>query len=555
MSFISIHTRFLSAIILLLLFACNKLPNNTEQKKYISLTEKKTDEDIKPYIELLLLYKDSSYTYLQTEIKHIYKQHNYKSLWFNHKTTLNESAQRLIDTISQSHYYGLHPDFYPTQIIKKELINLNKLKSKSQILYTKAKIDLMITLSLIEFMSHIRFGMIRSQIIWSEENESYLRNKIMSACYNIIDNKNNGTIINDFQPQSIYYKLLSNALKKIALPDKLPHEDIIYKMDDKTKRDVLIILNLTGFFKGSADADLQSFPYIMRSYQKYYNISDRSILGAETLIHIMNQIINRFKILAVNFERLRQNPPLTKSYFWVNIPSYQLTIFENKKPVSSTKVIVGSPKTPTPILSGALTHIITYPKWNIPPSIVSKEIIPAIKRDSLYLQKKGYYITNWDGDSLDQSTTNLDSYTDSYYPFNIAQNPGSTNALGTIKFMFENNLDIYLHDTNARYLFAKKERALSHGCIRVENPLNLAKYLLTDESLLIMEKQMNQKLTGHILTNKNKSVYIRYITCEADEQGGIYYYKDIYNIDQFDWDNMIKSLFVSSMPIEEMTDF
>jgi murein L,D-transpeptidase YcbB/YkuD len=210
-------------------------------------------------------------------------------------------------------------------------------------------------------------------------------------------------------------------------------------------------------------------------------------------------------------------------------------------------VIVGSPKTPTPILSGLLTHVVTYPKWNIPPSIVTKEIIPAIKRDSMYLKRKGYYLTNWQGEVLDPSKTKIDSYTDTYYPFNIAQGSGSDNALGTLKFLFKNDYDIYLHDTNSRSLFQRKERAMSHGCIRVENPEDLAKYVLSERSLIAMQKQMEKKQTGHLAVEKEIMVYIRYLTCEADKAGNVSYFKDVYQLDQKDWNLMMGSLYSSSL--------
>jgi murein L,D-transpeptidase YcbB/YkuD len=388
---------------------------------------------------------------------------------------------------------------------------------------------------------------VRGKAIWSSESESFLRSKIMTGFHQIADGKPIDLVLSSLQPKSYNYEQLSNALKKFELPEKWPETESIIKINDQTPKMVLTVMQLAGFFKGDVDNYIDQYPLIVKSYQQYYHLPQDELLSTTTNAHLMQQVYHKFMVMAVNIERLRQNPPLSNYYLLVNLPAYQLTIFDNGSPIKKIRVIVGSPKTPTPILSGLLTHVVTYPKWNIPPSIVTKEIIPAIKRDSMYLKRKGYYLTNWQGEVLDPSKTKIDSYTDTYYPFNIAQGSGSDNALGTLKFLFKNDYDIYLHDTNSRSLFQRKERAMSHGCIRVENPEDLAKYVLSERSLIAMQKQMEKKQTGHLAVEKEIMVYIRYLTCEADKAGNVSYFKDVYQLDQKDWNLMMGSLYSSSL--------
>ena len=548
---------YLITVTVALLFIGNCIPTSVNGKQDVSpILTLSSNETINDYLELLLIYRDSNYYYLQSEIKHLYELNKYQPIWFD-DDILNRTAQMFLDTISQSHSYGLHPDFYPTLKIKSNLLDLQKLKSKSLRLHKIAETELLITASAIEFFTHLQFGIVRGKIIWNSENEGYLRNKVMAAFYQLADNQPINKILTDIQPKSLYYKKLSGALKRFVLPEEWPEAETVLRLNEKSQKDVLTIMKLTGFFNGNIDYSDSQYKLILNSYQNYYNLPERNFMGPITRDHIINDIFNQYKIMSVNIERLRQNPPLVNNYLWVNIPSYNMSVFENNKRVKDIRVIVGAAKTPTPVLSGCLTHILTYPQWNIPPSIVSKEIIPAIKRDSLYLQRKGYYITDWSGEVLDQQTTNIDSYTHSYFPFNIAQDPGPSNALGTLKFIFDNDYNIYLHDTNARYLFNRKDRAMSHGCIRVENPDELAKYLLSDQESARLNYQMRNKKTGYLFIEKHVSVYIRYITCEASNNGSVTYYNDIYNLDHKDWIQMIKSLYFNaelSSSLQMMTD-
>lgn len=551
MNKLTVFAVLIIVILTCLLSSCRKkVIQNRGSRPVIEIDTSSENSTISDYLELFLLARDSNVIYIQNEIFAIYKKKDFQPIWFKGYRLTNK-GKMMMKTLERSYLHGLHPSFYPTLQVQKLIEKMNQLKGKNQKLQKQAMAELLITYSAISFFSHLEHGIVRSNQIWNSSEETFLKEKTIIALQQVINGENPETVISTHQPKNYYYQQLSHALQKFILPDQLPTQEDIKTMENKTKLLILKALRLSGFIRGESDHLLKSFNLILASYQQMHGIREKSIFGTETQSKLINDITNKFKTIAVNMERLRQNPPIAKSFLWINIPNYQMTIFENNRLKHTFNVMVGSPKTPTPILSGKLRHVVTYPKWNIPPSIINKEIIPAIKKDSLYLAKKGYYITNWSGKILDQTTTDLDSYSEDYFPFNITQDPGPSNALGTMKFLFDNDQDIYLHDTNSRHLFSRQIRAFSHGCIRVENPQNLAHVILDEGSFQQFKKQLEKKQSGHIAVKKDYFVYIRYITCGSNEEGDIFFYKDVYHLDEKSWQEMLSNLFTSSSLVSE----
>ncbi|MBI9064307.1 MAG: L,D-transpeptidase family protein, partial [Marinilabiliaceae bacterium] len=246
--------------------------------------------------------------------------------------------------------------------------------------------------------------------------------------------------------------------------------------------------------------------------------------------------------IQLNLDRLKASAPVGKDYIWINIPACELIVFDSEFPVQRHFVVVGAPHTPTPVISGPMAEVISFPRWNIPKSIVINEITPAMRRNSDYLAKKGYELVDWYGNYLDPEDIDWDEITKDYVPFRVIQEPGYMNALGVMKFNFINRYRIYLHDTNAKSYFKRKNRALSHGCIRVENPLELAKYLLSEYSYKSFRKHLAEKATRHYRVNKELQVYIRYLTCTVNADGELVFYEDIYGKDQADLKELWASL-------------
>jgi murein L,D-transpeptidase YcbB/YkuD len=141
------------------------------------------------------------------------------------------------------------------------------------------------------------------------------------------------------------------------------------------------------------------------------------------------------------------------------------------------KAVVGKKKNPTPTIASHITNIVTFPAWNVPYSIASKELLPKVQKDESYLERNNFEVVDAKGNTVDDSELNWDSYTKNNFPYFFRESNGPNNSLGVLKFNLANPFSIYLHDTNSKGAFAKEYRFLSHGCVRLEKPIELADFL------------------------------------------------------------------------------
>lgn len=286
--------------------------------------------------------------------------------------------------------------------------------------------------------------------------------------------------------------------------------------------DVVAKIRTRLFLTGDIDVDSgnklygYSLQQAVLKYKKRNGFAlDKTILQKH--INEMNvPVSSRIKTIIVNMERCRwvsTDIGKAKEFIVVNIPSYRLTYFKEGKVALESKVVVGTALNKTVIFSGMMSYIVFSPYWNVPKSILIKEILPAIKKNKSYLSKH-----------------NME-----WHKGNVRQKPGVDNSLGLVKFLFPNNNNIYLHDTPSKQLFNEEKRAFSHGCIRVEKPKELANLILEGDTNWTPEKidiAMNKgKESWYTLKNKIP-VYIGYFTAWVDNDGAINFYKDIYTRDE-----------------------
>lgn len=211
-----------------------------------------------------------------------------------------------------------------------------------------------------------------------------------------------------------------------------------------------------------------------------------------------------------------------------------LYVFSGGSIELQSRVIVGTPETPTPVLSSTIECIVFYPYWHVPKSISVKEYLPFIQEDTAFLSQHNFDVLDKEGNVIDHDTIDWYQYNSDYFPVILRQREGSENSLGLIKFEFDNPYAVYLHDTNARKLFRKDVRALSHGCIRVELARELAHYLVTGKpgrTSDLVADYLELELRHTINLDAPIPVYIRYFTCEFKDNT-LYRYDDIYDADR-----------------------
>ena len=247
------------------------------------------------------------------------------------------------------------------------------------------------------------------------------------------------------------------------------------------------------------------------------------------------QDASRIETITMNLERWRWAPrDLGDRYILINVPAYQMQVMEGDRPALAMRVVVGDPKHQTPLFSDLMTYVVFSPYWNIPPDILKNETLPRVAEDPDYLQRNNMEVVGTSGDVVDASAVDW-SDPDAIKGLRFRQAPGPENALGLVKFIFPNHFNVYLHDTPSDRLFFRQHRALSHGCIRVEQPVKLARYVMAErpewtDDRIVKAMNANREQT---VTLKNKlPVHIGYWTAWVGEDGRtVTFTDDPYDID------------------------
>ena len=261
-----------------------------------------------------------------------------------------------------------------------------------------------------------------------------------------------------------------------------------------------------------------------KAFAKYVPVISKDTLSAEGLLR---------KKVWVNFERTKWlEPDLGENYVWINLPQYDLQVIENGSITDSYKVIIGKKDRRTPILSSAFNGIIVNPKWTVPPTILKNDVVPkasanrgyfASNRLTIFDKKSGKQVSpdNW-------NPANYSSY-------RYVQQTGRLNSLGQIKFDFPNKHMVYLHDTNNRTRFVESNRALSSGCVRVEDPFRLAEKIFKIEGKNISKSEIDtlavKEKTKNFKLNKKVNVHQVYFTAVINDAGDVKILNDVYSLD------------------------
>jgi murein L,D-transpeptidase YcbB/YkuD len=263
------------------------------------------------------------------------------------------------------------------------------------------------------------------------------------------------------------------------------------------------------------DAALQA---ALKQFQAQHGIDVDGQVGHATYLALNVTAAEHVEQVRINLERWREMPrdwPETR--IEVNVPAAWLTVIENGTPGLAMRAIVGAEKHPTPVLQARMNAVLFNPPWNIPTSIIKKEILPHLKRDPNYLDRNHYVYVTHNGAS------------------GIQQLPGPDNALGRIKFELPNEFDVYLHDTPSHPLFSRAIRTLSHGCVRLENPRELAVYVLTGAKANWSLKEIDDAIavgdTRRVQMAHSIPVYLLYWTAFVDDRGAVEFRDDIYGRD------------------------
>lgn len=491
--------------------------------------------------------------------------------------------------------HGLNPEQYHFSSISEEFTkSIDSLPNNFR--YSQlANAEILLADGLLKYSNHLRYGAVNPKEIFSDSYYLPLADSSKGDLFEPLMHENILEYLKNIQPKSRRYIDLQSALKYnskfkdidwITLP--VPAKKIEPGNNDSLVAKIAQKLILLEYLDTSK-TKISDFTYydsvlvdLVKAFQRNNGLIDDGIIGKSTIERFNISPKQYLDIIRLNLERFRWNAYSdTGKYVLVNIPDFMLYIFDNGKKVFNTKVCTGSKRSvhfqerikfykktkrwrdkpddwETPTMYGEISYIVLNPTWNVPPSIMREEIAYKLKKDSTYLRDKNFKVYK-DGVEIDPMEVQLNDLHSEKIPYRIIQDPGAGNALGKLKFMFNNPFGIYLHDTPNRPPFNLSNRAVSHGCVRVEKPLQLAEFLLrnhpkwnidylkieigqkVDDKAVVSEyykkrsslrKNASLGETTDVTLAQKTSLYIDYYTAWINDNGVLQLRADVYDRDK-----------------------
>jgi murein L,D-transpeptidase YcbB/YkuD len=422
--------------------------------------------------------------YYPASANKFYRNAAFKLVWVAPDTVKTHASEAMMMLDCVLHYGLNHTDYHPHELLYDRLNSLIRSGNKAKE-SEKAKFDIFLTDAMLTFINHLHYGKLNA-----DEPSAKIDTSLTSG----------------FRAE----KILQKALRSNDF------WSVIESVQPKDKQ----YANLQGYMR------LATGQYVGDCYE----MPDSTI-----------------RLMAINMERLRWANTSTYTYLQVNIPSYTLTLHQPDT-VYTFKVIVGKPLTPTPRLQSNVTHFTTAPEWKVPHNIFVRELLPKALHDKDYLENNHIALYDNQGHYQSSAIATLKEIQKKPTMYYARQSSGCDNAMGAVVFRFDNVYDVYLHDTPQQDLFKRRERALSHGCIRVEQASKLAALLLKYDGAINQVVKMQKAVTGYYKqTFRLKAavpIKITYITCEIVE-GIITTYKDVYQLDK----QLEKALYLDTRPL------
>jgi len=493
--------------------------------------------------------------YAPTLLSKFYESRGYKPTWST-DGRLNIPVYQMVDMISKSSEDGLDPSVYHLRQIQDlvELISSGSEKvSESLEENYLTDLDLLLSDAFFTLGSHLHSGRINPETLQPQWDISNGPLPIIDQLTKAMMDGNIETVYSQLVPKNAQYLALKHYLKTYrliqdqggwpALPDNAS-----LTPGDRSRNIPLLRQRLQAehyLDSRSVEDSLlfsQNLVNALRKFQENHGLEEDGIVDSQTLFQLNQPVAERIDQLIINMERFRWLNASTDTYYVdVNIADYRMSLFRDNTRVLSMRAIVGKPYRKTPVFSDEITYLVFNPIWYIPRSIAVKDFLPDIQKNPNYLKKHHIKVfLGWGSDEteIDPSTIEWDRLDANNFNYYLRQKPGPWNSLGRVKFMFPNRYNVYLHDTPARELFSRVQRTFSSGCIRLENAIDLAVYLLNSDAGWTRKQVMDAIDSGKEMTvdlSNPIPIHINYTTTWVNDHNELQFRYDIYGRDRRLW--------------------
>ncbi|MBC7889440.1 MAG: L,D-transpeptidase family protein [Ferruginibacter sp.] len=549
---------FIYCLCWLFIISCNNAAKPGDQKIVAdpAKMDQETSESIRQALSFAIKNKgmidDSIQLKLIALVNDFYDKNEYTNIWSHHENW-EPLADTLLRFIQKGELYGLFPGDYHYKNLRslKATLDGDSLKRMDAERWTRA--DLMLTDAFMHVLRDLKIGRLNADSTLFNINDSVTKRDFYSYSLKaLVEHKQFSELIRNVEPKLAGYLDLKKSIPRFL--DSMDTKEYTYvpypyKAND-VKDSLFFISKIQKRLKESAcleaDTTLKDSAQLIaaiKKYQKKKGIKQDGKISA-SLVGSMNLTDReRFKRIAITLDRYKQLPSfMPEKYILVNLPAYYLNVWDHDSIAIESKIICGRPTTRTPLLNSVISDMVTYPTWTVPSSIIAKQYLPKLKNNPYYLSRIGLRLVNNKGETVNAGSINWNKYSKGI-PFKVMQASGDDNALGILKFNFSNPYSVYLHDTNQRYLFKNASRALSHGCVRVQQWQELAFFIARNDSVNLqpgevlrynidsIKNWLEKKERRRIAVKNGIPLFIAYFSCEGKGEK-IRFYDDIYGEDK-----------------------
>lgn len=518
------HTKSSLSISLFLLLAFSCKTNNISDKvvSVNGLSEKQLKSKIKSTLErniddLPTTLDDSTEYMLWYDVaKAAYQSQNNNPIWVG-KDILNNAGKQLYNFIDKAEYYALLKEKYQFAEIKKIYDTLQQNPNSIE-LSTLCQLELMLTKAFLHILLHVDNGMYDAERKKIKDNFWNQKEKYVAIINTTIEEQKVINQIRKLEPQHPIYKRYSKKLYDFVSKNNISPNNIIIRDHKKDSlgaiQDARSALKYHHYLHDTLVKNDSAYIAALKQFQRDNGYKDDGVIGSMTARALERNNAHKFMLLVVSADKWRASKNAIKNdekYVWVNLPSYKIRVVQKDALKIEKNAVIGkaNKKNATPNIISAIDRIVLWPTWSVPQSIIKNEMKSF----------KGYRVTK------------KDNYT------SVIQPPGPRNALGAVKILFPNSHSVYMHDTPTKYLFSSDYRSHSHGCIRCQDPLEIASTLLQldtfkfdyDSLIRLKEKKI---ATRQFLLKNPIPIYIQYFTAEVDWSGKLNFFPDVYNRDK-----------------------
>jgi len=465
----------------------------------------------------------------------LYERNGFTRAWLR-----REALEELLAAVVDAETHGLDPNDYHRPELER-LLSRASLDAEQRV-----DLDLLATDALVRLVYHLVFGKVdpeRLEPQWNLAREIDGEQAVL-AIRDTIGSPSPLLAIERFAPRHPAYARFRGALiryRELAARggfERMPEGPKLEQGSEGTRVAALRRRLVAEGDLAREHAEGHSFDAALdeavRRAQRRFGLKPDGVVGRATLAALDVPASERVDQLRLNLERSRWVLHAVEGKLvLVDVPGFHLHLFEGGLDWT-TRVVVGRPYRRTPVFRSTIRYLVLNPTWTVPPTIFAQDMLPALRQDPGYLAKKQLRVIDPQGREVDARGIDWSTVTRAGFPYLLRQDPGPQNALGRIKFMFPNPYSVYLHDTPARELFERAERAASSGCIRVEDPLTLAVRLLGDPQVWsreALEREIATGVTRTVSLREPVPVILMYWTADVDADGTVYFHPDLYRRD------------------------